>query len=1450
MGEVVERPRRAAAPQAPAAPVAPFPVATHRRQSKFALGRQQQRSGGGGLTAPRPPPADDINTNEPPVPEARGVAAENAARLAGMSAEEREEALEEVRGRLPASVLEFLRRRGQQRLGAGGAAGAAATAKAATTTAAPKPPRPPPPPRPEQPPSSSSLPPAARVRFSLAYGAPVGVLPPTDADAADADKGAAESALERDPLRFGPGSEDLGYTCDELAALSRSAHAPQRQAALRGLAAVLRRARPRVADVQAPPNPPLRLRPVFVNAKSSSPSWSDVWDYLVVVLRVAIPLRAALDDAHGGAAAAAAEALAALLAPSPQEALAVEACCDGGGGGGAVGGWPAPWSAATLRRAGPDAPWETAADLAAAAEEAAAAAAEQKQQKQQKPKAKGEDEGEDEEEPPPAPEDIAAVDPMCGFLATDPLPRVRFLLAQAAGRGEGDDPAARAAAPHLLAVLAAAARSGPQGALAVARCPGLLAAVVALLQPDDGGGGESGASADAAPTPPSTRLAAMALARAICQASAATAQLARSAGLLAQAQLALAEQAGGGLQQHALPLLLLLRLEALRAWRAAALHGVLDPGMHMDVMYANGGLCELLAPPPPPPGDGQEGEEKGDVAAAALAALPWRLRAEAFSLAAALVAHAQATSSSPDAAPPGLSPGCAAALAEGAAADWLCNDALRRVEVAFSSSAPAAPPPPPLPPPPLHPSLALPPAAAPAAALAAAVQYLAVYWRSVGGPPRGDVRDGLVGRLIGVGLLLLQGDGDEDGDGGADADGACVGAALLRHCVYVASRRADDADDEEDPDGNQLLQSYATAAPALALVSAAAALASAVGEPGSARALARRALFGVGSSNGMCEGALSLAERWSRRAPCVMEPWRLMRAMLWQPRLRLLTELARPLLLLPPPKGDESAAAAADDDQETARLADALLAVPALGLPGAEADAMEALALAFCPKCLAQPLARAQEALCALDESATGGGDLRPAALAAQGASRWWAGERAEGPEALRFQYPLPSQLPAPEALSEVLTQGYAAAWLSMVALEGEGGGRGESSGYAANAAAAAAIPLRRPMLDEGTGSRLPLPAHWILTEILAVPNRPSSPPPQRPHHHHPAGAALLWVLGLDRSGPSSPPSAYLARAVPHASVRLQGVLRLAYMFNTQELVVTGAGGGGGGGKGRASASAAAAAAALEAPLFRWPLAALVARWTERAVEDWRRQTGAEEPPLLWTDALFVQRLAELAGSLHAGGDLLAASHAALALSPALASPAARVAAWRALADVQALERLPPVVVCPGGALALCCPLGEEGCCCLDGGGDDKEGGGEGEGGGGEGRSRALASLYFSWSAREFSNACAQSLAAGKLAKSQALGGLAAACAVHAVAARALADDAAWEGGRGGERNNAATNALRGVVRGAPAGTAGVVVRCAARCGGIGTREATRRAVVACYGDAELMGALSKDGVV
>ena len=305
--------------------------------------------------------------------------------------------------------------------------------------------------------------------------------------------------------------------------------------------------------------------------------------------------------------------------------------------------------------------------------------------------------------------------------------------------------------------------------------------------------------------------------------------------------------------------------------------------------------------------------------------------------------------------------------------------------------------------------------------------------------------------------------------------------------------------------------------------------------------------------------------------------------------------------------------------------------------------------------------------------------------------------------------------------------------------------------------------------------------------------------------------------------------------------LRLHAILRLAYMFDTQELA-SAASRGAAPAPSATAATERASAAALEQPLVRWPLAALTHRWVSQALEEWGPASNGDLALPLWSDELFVQRLASLAASWGAGADALAGAHAALALSPALALPSARAAAWRALADAGALERLPPAAACTGGAAAYCCPLGG-GCGC--GGGDGSDGGVGADGSG------SLALRFFPPSARELSDACARSLAQRETAKSAALGGLTSLCAVHAVAARALADGRAWEGATAAASLNAAAiNALRGVVRGAAPGAARDVVRCAARCGGVGEAEATRRAVVACHGDAELMAALARDGVV
>jgi hypothetical protein len=172
---------------------------------------------------------------------------------------------------------------------------------------------------------------------------------------------------------------------------------------------------------------------------------------------------------------------------------------------------------------------------------------------------------EDPDEEPDAPEDVAAVDPLAGFLAMDPLPRIRWLLRHPAAAPE-------AAAP-LLNVLAAAAAASRAAAEAVARCQELLDAVGQLLGPEYGCGGsalvevevegegepEGGAAA--------LRVPALRLVRLLVQASPVAAQAVRDAGLLTAAQAALLRRppAAGEAPWDAL-----MRLEAMRIWRAAA----------------------------------------------------------------------------------------------------------------------------------------------------------------------------------------------------------------------------------------------------------------------------------------------------------------------------------------------------------------------------------------------------------------------------------------------------------------------------------------------------------------------------------------------------------------------------------------------------------------------------------------------------------------------------------------------------------------------------------------------------------------------------------------------------------------------------------------------------------------------------------------------------------------
>jgi hypothetical protein len=132
--------------------------------------------------------------------------------------------------------------------------------------------------------------------------------------------------------------------------------------------AVLARATP-------PPKSAARLLPVETTAAASSlpprseraaaggpagpvgVDWGDVWEYLVVAVRVAVVLRMALDDESAGVFSAAARALRTLAAPAAAEAAVWEAA-----DASAAVSWPAPWRGA-LRRMGAAGTWEAPGEL-------------------------------------------------------------------------------------------------------------------------------------------------------------------------------------------------------------------------------------------------------------------------------------------------------------------------------------------------------------------------------------------------------------------------------------------------------------------------------------------------------------------------------------------------------------------------------------------------------------------------------------------------------------------------------------------------------------------------------------------------------------------------------------------------------------------------------------------------------------------------------------------------------------------------------------------------------------------------------------------------------------------------------------------------------------------------------------------------------------------------------
>ncbi len=151
LGEVVERPSSNVvlppAPRNPGAPPVPFPVAEHRRVSKFSLGRRAAAGGPAAVAAAaaaaapaeqqedeapaeavadiiakRPPGSAAAATTALPSDEMAQISLENQRQVQTMAAREREAALADLKSRFGADKLEFLRKRAAAKQQAGGAA--------------------------------------------------------------------------------------------------------------------------------------------------------------------------------------------------------------------------------------------------------------------------------------------------------------------------------------------------------------------------------------------------------------------------------------------------------------------------------------------------------------------------------------------------------------------------------------------------------------------------------------------------------------------------------------------------------------------------------------------------------------------------------------------------------------------------------------------------------------------------------------------------------------------------------------------------------------------------------------------------------------------------------------------------------------------------------------------------------------------------------------------------------------------------------------------------------------------------------------------------------------------------------------------------------------------------------------------------------------------------------
>lgn len=647
VGEVQERSQQSAQP--PAVPIPPrlsttagaaFPAAMHRKQSKFSLARQRK-----GAEGPASAPASDNNKNPAPaqpflpaVPsqlspvatsatDAESISAETSSLLAAMSPEQVAAAREEVLSRLPPAAAEFLRRRGAQKAAAGASGSAGGTVGGTAVTVA----------KPEHAsslntnmnasnnsnqssenkpnsdaeqrgvaltttptatPSSQTLPQSSDISKSHAStfqtgpssisssasmlagclrfdvkGQVVGLKAlktPTTMDTTStststnsgggqtpagsraAARAELDDVISRDPIRQAEGQAPVeGYTIEEACLLARSSVVPQRLFALRLLRSILLLAKPSGDATINSTEVPV---PTEFNRGAAKVNWEDVWRHAMHVAQVPVIVRIALDDRSPVVIAAAADALEALLRPSPIVYRSIKAAEEN-----PVIGWPS-CPARHLQRPNASTPWVVApVDLQARRK--------QKEKEKQEAVQAGVLPGEESDDVNE--KDLSKVDPMTGLLNMDLLERLNYVLSVLRTPG--------ATAP-LLSVISSVCSAGQDAARIAAEnvLPGLQVALE---------------------TTPNLRPLVLKTLHSICQASPHAAHAVHASASSILSSLVLPHLLQGPMQ-HAphgeiiSSLYAVEMAEALQIWRALSLYRL--PLVSGDDAYPS--LCRYLTP--------------------------------------------------------------------------------------------------------------------------------------------------------------------------------------------------------------------------------------------------------------------------------------------------------------------------------------------------------------------------------------------------------------------------------------------------------------------------------------------------------------------------------------------------------------------------------------------------------------------------------------------------------------------------------------------------------------------------------------------------------------------------------------------------------------------------------------------------------------------------------------